>query len=148
MQTHGQRDGSPQRAYRGPAPQQRLARAAGQQEGQQQRRHANQHDRTGHDRGGKAVPRRGDRQRQTHKETGQHQQDTTEDGCAEARRLLPVTDQVQQPEPEVQALALAEQHGFVVELIDGPANGQQAAAQCHSGHGQQINECLAVTTLH
>ena len=51
------------------------------------------------------------------------------------RRVLPIAHQVHEPPPQIEPLALAEQHRFLVELIHGPANRQrqQTSVTTHTG---------------
>ena len=81
---------------------------------------------------GQAGEFRGHGHGQPEEELDHQDQHAAEHRLGHAGRRLPVAQQVLQPEPHVQPLALAKQHRFLVELIDRPANRQQAAQERHA----------------
>ena len=80
-------------------------------------------------------------------ETDQENEDAAEDGGGHRGRGLPVAQQVPQPEAHVQPLALAEQDRLGVELIDRPADRQDAGGQGHAQHQRQVLQRLPVRSL-
>ena len=63
------------------------------------------------------------------------------------RRVLPIAHQVHEPAPQVEPLALAEQHRLLVELVHGPANRQQAASERHAAHRHDVRQRVGVVAL-
>ena len=72
----------------------------------------------------------GHRNAETHEELDQQNGNAAEHGRGHAGRGHAVASKVVQPKPHAQPFALAEEHRFLVELIDGPTDGKQATGQC------------------
>ena len=142
-QHHGRR----QRGRGRPAQEQRLPRAARQHDGHQQRRRGH-HDQLRHQGQACQIAKRLRlRQGEAHEKAHQQDQHAAKYGSGHAGRIFAIVEQLPEPQAEVQPFTLAKQHDFRIELIHGPANGQQAAGESCQDNGRPVNNRLRIVAL-